>query len=206
MHHHQLRLPHATSSDIPIDPILIMQSRSQHQTLSTPVPPEQQRIGIPQPASPQTHRALSDSGRVSTQTSCEINEDDSDDSEVQYEDEIRSSNGNSGNEEEEEQVQHGSFKMNQDDVHYGTTSEINENNVHHGIDVDGDPDHIVARNNASHIDDDDRDNSYPGFDLDAGIHDIEPQEPLLGKLSLNKHLRFLAYRCRTWLRPITVRR
>ena len=142
----------------------------------------QQRIDIPQLPS---HQPLSDSVQVDTQvTGCGSSEGNSDDSGVGYEEEIKSK---SSNEEEPEEDPHGAAsQMLLDDgsaVVYGWQDQIDYSlyDNHDGADP------IDARHNASDTGNNNRDGAIQGFD--AGVS----QDPLLGKLSPNKHLRFLAY-------------
>lgn len=155
------------------------------------VPPKQRRIGVSQSSS---HRPLSDSVQVSTQdTHCENSEGDGDDSGVGYEDEI-----NSSDEEGQEQVSLGTSKMLLDD----NLSEIYSDQAYHGLHNDANdanPKNIIYRANDTSDSDSDGDHAFQGFN--ARVYNINhgSRDPLLGKFSINKCLRSLAYHCRIWL-------
>ena len=282
-HYHQLRLPHTTSSDIPIDHILIMQSQPQPQASSSTVPSKQQNMGIPQPPS---HQALLDSVQFSTQiTSHENGEENyyangeensyedgeenryaggeenryadgkenryvdgeenryvdgeenryadgeenryadgeenryadskengykdseenryadgeenryADGEENSYEDDESGSKGsgvsyeeelNSSNEEGSKQVLRGASQMLLDN---GPLMDYVKDQLFHNFQNDD------SRDGADPID-----TPHDGGD-DGSHYQVyrESQDPLLGEHSLNKHLQFLAYCCRTWL-------
>jgi len=164
-----------------------MQSRPQQssgpsirQAPPSAVPPRQQHTDVLQLPSrqPPLDRVI-----AQITTNPEDSESDSDGSGLECEpDETNSSD------EEGSEIPLGASKMPLDDDADPLDTLYGAHHIQVGMED------FYAADGSHHVNTDNSDNAHQGF----SANDVS-QDPLLGELSLNKRLRFLAYHCRTWL-------